>query len=377
MHPDTGRYPELELLLDASRKVHLDDASRVVVFSDLHIGDGGRKDEFLHNAHLFETLLERYYLTRSFGLVLNGDIEELMKFSCASITHAWAGLYELFLRFTRHGFFWKIYGNHDLGLIDETDYQLSPWLVESLAFRYGSDTILLFHGHQASPFLKEPCSIIARFLTYLLRYIAKPAGIRNYSVSYKSRRRYVIEKAVYEFSNRLGIISIIGHTHWPLCESLSKVDHLNYRIEQLCRAYSAAGSERRLQIEEEILHLRDEFDACYRKGFRKSLRSGRYGNITIPSIFNSGCAIGKRGITAIEIEDGKIRLVYWHNGKVAGPAPHDTDKSEELETSGYFRVVLNEDRLDYVFSRIRLLARSGGKDGNAEPEPVGSCPTFT
>jgi UDP-2,3-diacylglucosamine pyrophosphatase LpxH len=368
----------LELLLRKAPAISLDDSSRVVVFSDLHIGDGGRNDDFMHNAHLFETLLERYYLKRSFSLVLNGDIEELMKFPCSSITNAWAGLYELFLRFRQSGFFWKIYGNHDLGLIDEKDYPLSPWLVESLALRYGNDTILLFHGHQASPFLKTPFSIIGRPLFYFLRYIARPAGIRNYSVSYKSRKRYAIEKAVYEFSNRAGIISIIGHTHRPLFESLSKVDYLNYRIEELCRCYSSADCDRRLEIEEEIGHLKDELDSCYRKGFRKSIRSGRYGNITIPSIFNSGCAIGKRGITAIEIEGGQIKLVYWHNGKASASIPHDRRELEELGSSGYSRVVLNEDRLDYVFSRIRLLAGPELKYGHELlPAATESCPTFT
>ncbi|HHE07885.1 MAG TPA: metallophosphoesterase, partial [Chlorobaculum parvum] len=31
-------------------------------------------------------------------------------------------------------------------------------------------------------------------------------------------------------------------------------------------------------------------------------------------------------------------------------------KAEELGRTGIYRVVLNEDQLDYVFSRIRLLA---------------------
>jgi predicted phosphodiesterase len=350
------RYANLERLLASARSVTLDHSSRVVVFSDLHMGDGSRKDEFLHNSRLLETVLDEHYLMKCFSLVLNGDIEELMKFSSGSIAAQWNRFYELFLRFRENGFFWKIYGNHDLGLLDEKEYRLAPCLVESLAFRFGVNTILLFHGHQASAFLNESCSLFGRSLFYLLRYIAKPAGIRNYSVSYKSRKRYAIEQTVYDFSNRAGIISIIGHTHRPLFESLSKVDFLNYRIEDLCRAYPSAGLERRKHIEGEIARMKADLDECYRKGFRKSLRSGRYGNITIPSIFNSGCAIGKRGVTAIEIEDGMIRLVHWYNGSLKGGISSDAGRSEELGQSGFFRIVLNEDRLDYVFSRIRLLS---------------------
>jgi UDP-2,3-diacylglucosamine pyrophosphatase LpxH len=366
------RYSNLERLLETARQVPIDHSSRVVVFSDLHMGDGSRKDEFLHNSRLIETVLDRHYLLNRFSLVLNGDIEELMKFSSVSIAERWSRLYELFLRFRENGFFWKIYGNHDLGLVDEKEYCLASCLVESLAFRYGSNTILLFHGHQASAFLNESCSLFGRSLFYLLRYIAKPAGIRNYSVSYKSRKRYAIEQTVYDFSNRAGIISIIGHTHRPLFESLSKVDFLNYRIEDLCRAYPSAGLERRKGIEDEIDRMKEELDECYRKGFRKSLRSGRYGNITIPSIFNSGCAIGKRGVTAIEIEDGMIRLVYWHSGSLDGGVPCEAGCSEELGRSGFFRVVLNEDRLDYVFSRIRLLSPN---QADARPYQAGQLNT--
>ncbi len=370
------RYPDLERLLETAKSVSIDQSSRIVVFSDLHMGDGSRKDEFLHNSRLLETVLEKHYLTKRFSLVLNGDIEELMKFSCKSIAGEWERFYDLFLRFRQKGFFWKIYGNHDLGLLDEKEYRLAPWLVESLAFRYGAETILLFHGHQASAFLNQPCSLFSRSLFYLLRYIAKPAGIRNYSVSYNSRKRYAIEQAVYDFSNRSRIISIIGHTHRPLFESLSKVDYLNYRIEDLCRAYPSAGLKRRKQIEDEIASMKEELNACYRKGFRKSLRSGRYGNIAIPSIFNSGCAIGKRGVTAIEIEGGMIRLVYWHNGLLDGEVSGEAGCSEELGKSGFFRVVLNEDRLDYVFSRIRLLARSQHDARPYEDGRLSTSPTF-
>jgi hypothetical protein len=46
---------------------------------------------------------------------------------------------------------------------------------------------------------------------------------------------------VYGFSSRRKIVSIIGHIHRPLFESLSKIDTLKYRIEQLCRHYPLAS----------------------------------------------------------------------------------------------------------------------------------------
>lgn len=375
MQKEMRRYPNLDRLLQTSPVVQLGSDSRVVVFSDLHLGDGGKRDEFRHNATLFGTLLERRYLEQGYGLVLNGDIEELMKFSCTGILSSWKWLYDLFIRFVERGGFWKIYGNHDLGLLEEDDYPLADWLVESLIFRYGGQTMLLFHGHQASSFLNNPCSLFSRSLCYLLRYVAKPAGIRNYPVSYDSRRRFAIERAVYEFSNSAGIISIIGHTHRPLFESLSKVDYLNYRIEELCRAYASSSPERQRDFEEQIRHLKGDLDACYRKGFRKSLRSGRYGNITIPSIFNSGCAIGKRGITAIEIDGGMIRLIYWQRDR-SGECATTGVQDGAGGVCGYTRVVLNEDRLDYVFSRIRLLTDGCTASSTGRPRSRGSIPVF-
>jgi UDP-2,3-diacylglucosamine pyrophosphatase LpxH len=351
------RFSNLERLLRTSETIGIDRASRVVVFSDLHLGDGGRNDEFRHNGQLFETVLSQRYLADGFSLVLNGDIEELFKFDLAAIAAAWDGLYDLWLAFGRNGFFRKIYGNHDHGLLDHHDYKLASALVESLALRYEGQTLLLFHGHQASPFLNEPCSLFSRSLFYILRYLARPFGFRNYSVSYSSRKRFAIERSVYDFSNHFRLISIIGHTHRPLFESMSKLDYLNYRLEELCRSYAASDADRRLAIETGIGEVRSELESCYRNGFRKSLRSGRYDAIAIPSIFNSGCCIGKRGLTAIEIEEGMIRLVYWTRDGLKERHPGERlNPPRELGQSGIYRVVLNEDHLDYVFSRIRLLA---------------------
>jgi len=108
-------------------------------------------------------------------------------------------------------------------------------------------------------------------------------------------------------------------------------------------------------------------------------------HLPVPCLFNSGCAIGKRGLTAIEIEDGHIALVHWfdtrRDGRPTGgrrggvrrarerqPArgrrprrsralvPPEAESTRRLGDTPYYRSVLKRDRLDYVFSRIRLLA---------------------
>ncbi len=357
MSPHTKKHPHLDRLLKKAKSVTLDHSSKVLVLSDLHMGNGGRLDEFRQNSELVKAMLERYYLPEQYSLVLNGDIEELFKFPLESITHQWSAFYDLFLKFRQNGFFWKTWGNHDAALLDSKEYQLAPSLVESVKFHYGDDTLLLFHGHQAALVLWQTCSILSRSIIFFLRYLAKPLGIRNCSVAYNSRQRFAIEQSIYEFSNQSKIVSIIGHTHRPLFESLSKADFLNYRIEELCRAYSTADGEKRSVIKLTIVELKAELDACYKKGKVIGLRSGIYNNITIPSVFNSGCTIGKRGITALEIEGSIIRLVYWYNGKQNRKFISERDnRPMELGSTGFSRIVLNEDSLDYVFSRLHLLA---------------------
>ena len=351
------KHPYLERLLQKARSIDLDGSSKVLILSDLHMGNGGRRDEFRRNAELVKTMLGSYYLPEKYSLVLNGDVEELFKFSLESVAAQWGDLYNLFLKFEKNGFFWKIYGNHDASLVEEREYRLAASMVDSLKFRYGNETLLLLHGHQASVLLWETYPVVSRAVVLFLRYIAKPVGIRNFSSAYNSRRRFAIEKSIYEFSNQTKIVSIIGHTHRPLFESLSKVDFFKYRIEEFCRAYPSADGAKRAVIEQKIAALKKELDACYKQGKKIGLRSGLYNNLTIPSLFNSGCAIGKRGITALEIEGNKIRLVYWYNGKQSRKFTSDRDNSPmELGSSGFSRIVLNEDSLDYVFSRIHLLA---------------------
>ena len=351
------KHPYLEKLLSQARTVRLDSSSKVLILSDLHMGNGGRGDEFRRNAGLVLSMFRDHYLPGGYSLALNGDVEELFKFTVESITDRWGEMYDLFLQFRKNGFLWKTYGNHDADLEIEKNYRLKPYLQEAIKFTYGDETLLLFHGHQASILLWETYPLVSRAIVLFLRYIAKPIGIRNFSTAYNSRRRFAIEKSIYDFSNQAKIVSIISHTHRPLFESLSKVDHLNYRIEELCRLYASSNAGERMGIQEQIGELKAELDACFSQGKKIGLRSGRYNNIVIPSVFNSGCAIGKRGVTAIEIDGGRIRLVYWFKGKPGRRFVSDRNYvSEQLGKTGFSRIVLNEDQLDYVFSRIHLLA---------------------
>ena len=63
-----------------------------------------------------------------------------------------------------------------------------------------------------------------------------------------SRRRFRVEKRMYNFARKKKIMALIGHTHRPLFESLPRLDTLKIEIENLCRAYPRAAAAEKLRI---------------------------------------------------------------------------------------------------------------------------------
>jgi UDP-2,3-diacylglucosamine pyrophosphatase LpxH len=319
----------------------------------MHLGGGGESDDFLRNADLCTRVLRDHYLNSGYCLVLNGDIEDLQKFSMKRIERRWREIFELFSAFNEQTGLFKIVGNHDIHLISRKEYPFPLKLLRSLRLRFRKNTIFIFHGHQASLFYER-----FNYLDgFFLRYFAQPMGIMNYSVSHDSAKRFRVEKRVYDFSAKRKILSIIGHTHRPLFESLSKIDSIKFKIEQLCRSFIDARDGERRSIERDIVFYRNELQAIYDRGMKNGSRSSLYNsNLLVPCLFNSGCTIGKRGITAIEIENNMISLVYWFDrSRGEKHFSHNELPIEQLGQSGYYRMVLKRDCLNYIFTRINLL----------------------
>lgn len=207
---------------------------RYVIFSDLHMGDGGSKDDFASNAALFQYVLSKYYLQKDFSLILNGDIEELQRFEGHVIKKQWKNVYRIFNAFHDLNNLYKIIGNHDLALCLPGKYKVNYKLHHSITLSHEKGDMMVFHGHQASMKYKK----LNKLVGYTLKYIANPLQIRNYSVSHNSRKQFALEKRVYHYSAYRKLVSVIGHTHRPLFESLSKAERLSHRIENLCRQYA-------------------------------------------------------------------------------------------------------------------------------------------
>jgi len=344
----------LQHLFDSAQRLPLTPADRIVIFSDFHLGDGGPYDDFRNNAALVQEVLRSHYLASGHSLVLNGDIEELQRFRLHAIRARWKDLFDLFDEFRRAGGLYKIIGNHDETLPRHGDQHFSPPLLNALRFTFGDDTLFVFHGHQATIFF-ERFNMVSEFF---LRYFANALRIRNVPVTYESRKKYRTEHRVYSFSSSRKIVSIIGHTHRPLFESLSKIDTIRFRIEQLCRDYPTVSPPTRAAIETAIVGYRKDLDRLWEEDRKDGLRSSLYNaQICIPCLFNSGSAIGKSGVTAIEIADGTISLVHWFDrNRGAHHLREDADPPQRLGRTEYYRTVLKKDKLEYIFGRIRLLA---------------------
>ncbi|MDX9800006.1 MAG: metallophosphoesterase family protein [Spirochaetia bacterium] len=344
----------LDSLYKNAPEINLGKESRIVIFSDLHVGSKTRRDDFLPNSAMFLNILENYYLAKDYTMILNGDVEELQKRPLKKVKAKWPELYNIFSAFENKGKLFKIAGNHDSDLFKSEHSDINRNLLDSLVLNHEGNSILIFHGHQASiRYMMTP-----KFMKYILKYIAQPLGIKNFTRSYDNTSINNTEKMIYEYSRERKIISIIGHTHRPLFESLSEIDLLRFKIENLLRIYPSANGEKTDEIEEEIKKYKEEIETILSENHEYRLRSGIYNKaVIIPTIFNSGSVIGKRGLSAIEIKNRNISLVHWFD-KNSNVKNYSYPESvvRGLGSSSYRRAVVKRDSLDYIFTRIRLLS---------------------
>jgi len=325
---------------------------KILIVSDLHMGSGSR-DDLYHNGEMLTCLLEEYYFKNGWILILNGDIEELQKYSLDEIRERWAGLYRVFSLFAAENRLFKNIGNHDEQLLLKR-YSSYPYPLHSvIKIETGTVPAYVYHGHQ----LSKIYAMFNKFMGVVIRYILKPIGIKNITDARSPNKRFLIEKKAYAFSLQNHCLTIIGHTHRPLFESLGRFEYIKFEIERLCRDYPASQGEDRSRIENEVIALRKELGKLKRKEGRDGMRQSLYGDeLPVPCLFNSGCTLGKKGLNAIEITTQDIALVYWFTeGKSKKFVKRGGYEIEKIPGKPYCRTVLNKNKLDYVFSKIKLL----------------------
>ncbi|MDR2048902.1 MAG: serine/threonine protein phosphatase [Treponema sp.] len=325
-------------------------AEKLVVLSDLHMGCGPR-DDLAQNGRLLTDMLESYYLPQGWHLVLNGDIEEMLRYSLSAIRARWPRLFAVFDSFASKGRLCKTIGNHDEDLVYEKNYPYK--LYNAVRIETSHLPLYVYHGHQSSRVYTDYNNLVRN----VIRYILKPFGIRNISSARSPHRRFFVEKQAYDFAMTHNCVSIIGHTHRALFESLGRFDYIKFEIERLCRDYPGAAGAEKARIAGEVAALREDLGKLKRSERRDVLRQSLYGDdLPVPCLFNSGSAISKKGINALELNNDGIALVYWFTEgggkKFISRGNYDVFK---LRGTRQRRAVLNQDRLDYIKARIELL----------------------
>lgn len=341
---------KLEKIFENSPTIEISDISKFVIFSDLHLGNGGINDDFVNNSNLFLDILKQYYYPKNYNLVLNGDVEELYKFRLSSIKKKWSNVYEIFDTFDSEKKLFKIFGNHDYSLWIRnyiSDYDL----YEAIKLKYKDDYIFIFHGHQTAGILERYSKIILFFVKYFLRTISnKPIPLIN-------DKKFKTELVAYKFSKHRKIVSILGHTHRPLFESHSKLETLKNIIDKLIRKYLKADEEFQKVLQEQIKKYKSELEKILQSKKNYYKISGIYNaDLVLPCLFNTGAVTGKHGITCIEIKNGKIYLCYWFDKRKSQRyLEYKGVKLKQIDNTFYHKAILKKESLDYIFKRIKLL----------------------
>ncbi|MCU0237128.1 MAG: metallophosphoesterase [Acidobacteria bacterium] len=348
----SGLLRKLDRLYDEAPLLRLQEGGQVVVFSDLHLGDGGAADDFAKNAPILRAVLGDFYEKQGYILVLNGDIEELARFSLASIATRWLDIYALWSRFAARDAFFKLAGNHDLALLRRRPGDLPFPVRESLRLEIGEKRLWLFHGHQVS----RLDWVFQSLGALLLRWLLHPLGIGNYTVARSSRRRFRVEQRAYLYARARKMPAVIGHTHRPLFESLPRLDSVKMEIENLIRRYPQATATEKPDLERQLSGLKQEYVELQGKEPRQRGEGLYHAGPLLPCLFNSGCGIGRHGITAIEFDSRRARLVYWFDRRRSEKyIEAEGFQPEPLAGTDFYRVVLKQEELDYIFTRINLL----------------------
>lgn len=252
--------------------IWIDKGSRLVCMSDCHRGVGNRGDNFLPNQNIFLAALG-YYYDLGFSYMELGDGDELWENKKLNrIVDFHSDVFELMACFHAEGRFRMLYGNHDCKkrkgkflrahcsqyYCDSEDCQKELFrhiqARESILLkdRISGHEILLLHGHQGD-LMND---ILWPLTAFLVRFVWRPLELfgvydpTSAAKNYKKRKK--TERRLDRFAGKNQILVLAGHTHRP-----------------------------RLPEPGESFYL------------------------------NDGSCVHPRGITAMEIEGGRLTLVRW------------------------------------------------------------------
>lgn len=264
-----------ERLNEAYKKAKIigfDDDSKLIFFSDVHRGDNSTSDEFAHNQSTYFHALN-YYYNEGYTYIEVGDGDEMWEHARFShIRTAHSDVFYLLSKIYQAGRLIMLYGNHNIFLKDPNyvkknfynfydDYlekgsDLFPGMEvhESIILKHcvTNREIFVVHGHQGDLMNDQLWWFSMLLLRYFWRFM-HIIGFRNPASPAKNiLKQHKIEKNYSKWIAKHEKILLCGHTHRPKFPGKDDVPY-----------------------------------------------------------FNSGCCVHPRGISGIEIIEGKIMLVDW------------------------------------------------------------------
>ncbi len=251
---------------------YFDDKSKYIFFSDIHRGDDSVSDEFTRNQTIYLNALN-YYYKEGYTYVEVGDGDELWEYpTFKHIRLAHTDIFIALKRFFDDHRLTILYGNHNIYLksksyVRENYYtfydeynqervelfkELEPYEAVVLKHKETGQEILVVHGHQGD-FMNDQLWVVSMLLMRYFWRFMHVVGFENPSSPARNLyKRHKVERNYKKWIQNHKMMLICGHTHRP---KYPKNDELPY--------------------------------------------------------FNTGCCIHTRGITGIEILEGKILMVDW------------------------------------------------------------------
>jgi len=302
--------------------------NKFVLFSDMHLGDGGRADDFYANEDTLKTALE-FYKENGYKLILLGDIEEFWQFDQDQIKDCYnRSIYECMRGFKDENVF-RIYGNHDM------DWQLltdpaknNPIEIgnaeEAIKLRDLNDNvkILLVHGNQGST-ESDKYSWSSRFWVRHFKKIepfVKFFGLTKHSSATKSRIVREYEGILYSWAKHKKVILICGHSHRAIFASKSYIDRLDEEIAILQKGISQ-NRENKKYVKANLKEIKSlQKKKKNEKKKKRDISPIEPEGKPLPCYFNTGCGLYSDGVTCIEIADDIIQLGKWQ--KLPQEKPH-------------------------------------------------------
>lgn len=261
---------KLDKIFATSKRLSIDDNTKLVIMSDCHRGAGDNYDNFIKNQSIYEAALLSYY-KKGFTYIELGDGDDMWEVKrYEDIIDVHLDAFKQIKKFKDDGRLIMIYGNHDIVKRDpkvlekyfykyydkesKKDEDLLDGLVvyESLILNYKNYDIFLLHGHQAD-FLNSNLWQLSRFL---VRYVWRSLEFVGLKDPTSAAKNYKVmkstDKKLTKWSIKNNKILIAGHTHRAIFPQIGQ--------------------------------------SLY---------------------FNDGSCIHPNGITCLEIENGNITLVKW------------------------------------------------------------------